>query len=94
MIRYRASDDYKGLAETTKRNWDRWLTRVDAHFGPLSLRQFDRPQIRVDIRRWRDGYKDTPRSADYGLQVLSRLLSFAVAEGRIGLNPVAGIPHI
>ena len=94
VIRYRSSDDYCGLADTTKRNWDRWLDRITEHFGPLSLRQFDRPQIRVDIRKWRDSYKGTPRSADYGLQVLSRIMSFAVAEGRIGLNPVAGVPHI
>lgn len=94
IARYRASDDYRDLADTTKRNWDRWLDRVGEHFGALSLRQFDRPQIRVDIRRWRDRYKDTPRSADYGLQVLSRIMSFAVAEGRIGLNPVAGVPHL
>ncbi|MHB8286162.1 MAG: tyrosine-type recombinase/integrase [Caulobacteraceae bacterium] len=91
---YRASDEYKGLADTTKRNWTRWLDRIQTHFGLLSIRQFDRPQIRLDIRRWRDKFKDTPRSADYGLQVLSRLMSFAVAEGLIASNPVTGIPHI
>lgn len=92
--RYRASDEYKGLADTTKRNWTRWLDRIQTHFGLLSIRQFDRPQIRLDIRRWRDNFKDTPRSADCGLQVLSRLMSFAVAEGLISANPVTGIPHI
>lgn len=94
VARYRASDDYTGLAASTRRNWDRWLDRIATHFGPLSVRQFDRPQIRIDLRRWRDGYKDTPRGADYGLQVLSRLMSFAMAEGLISVNPCAGIPHL
>jgi len=92
--RYRASDDFTGLAESTRKNWKPWLDRIQAHFGPLSIRQFDRPSIRVDIRRWRDGYRNTPRAADFGMQVLSRLLAFGVAEGRIGLNPCTGIPNI
>ena len=94
VARYRASDDYKGLAESTQRNWARWLDRIDTHFGALSIRQFDRPQIRIDIRRWRDRYKETPRGADYGLQVMSRIMSFAMAEGLVAVNPCAGIPHL
>lgn len=91
---YRASDEWKGLADKTRKDWTLWLDRIVAHFGQLSVRQFERPSIRVDIRRWRDRYKATPRAADMGLQVLSRLLSYAVAEGRIGQNPCFGIPHI
>lgn len=93
-IRYRGSDDYKALAASTRRNWARWIDRVQAHFGPLSIGQFDRPSIRLEIRRWRDRYKATPRSADYGMQVLSRLMSFAVAEGRLSVNPCFGIPNL
>ena len=92
--RYRASDEWKALADSTRKNWSPWIDRVQDHFGKLSIRQFDRPTVRLDIRRWRDGYKGTPRAADYGMQVLSRLMSFAVAEGRIGLNPCFGIPNI
>jgi hypothetical protein len=94
VIRYRGSDEYKALAASTRRNWARWLDRIQAHFGALSIRQFDRPSIRLDIRRWRDRHKATPRTADYGMQVLSRLLSYAVAEGKLGTNPCFGIPNI
>lgn len=91
---YRASDDFKGLAETTKAEWSKWLDRIDDHFGKLSIRQFDRPAFRVDIRRWRDRWKATPRTADFAKQVLSRVLSFAVAEGQLALNICNEIPNL
>lgn len=92
--RYRASDEWNALAASTRRNWSRWLDRIQDHFGPLSLRLFDKPAIRTDIRRWRDGYKKKPRAADYGMQVLSRLMSFAVAEGRLSVNPCRGVASL
>jgi hypothetical protein len=46
--------------------------------------QFERPEkIRPVIRQWRDEYADKPRTADYGMQVLSRILSHAVEVGKI-----------
>jgi integrase len=92
--RYRAADEWKGLADITRKKWSPWLDRIQEHFGALSIRQFDRPEIRADIRRWRDKRKAQPRSADYGMQVLSRVLSFAVAEGRLATNPCHGIPTL
>ncbi|HEY4075710.1 MAG TPA: tyrosine-type recombinase/integrase [Rhizomicrobium sp.] len=91
VIAYKASDAYVDLAESTKRNWSRWLDRIRDHFGKLSIRQFDRPSIRTDIKQWRAKWKDKPRSADYGMQVLSALFSFAVEDGRLGSNPCKGI---
>src|SRR5947207_9138412 len=41
---YKASDDYKKLANSTKRNWSRWLDRIGEHFGGLRTAQFDRPE--------------------------------------------------
>jgi hypothetical protein len=41
--RYRASDEWKTLADSTRKNWAPWIDRVQEHFGPLSIRQFDRP---------------------------------------------------
>lgn len=89
---YKASHDFRKLADSTKKEWMRWLDRIGAHFGELRIAQFDRPQkIRPVIRRWRNEYADRPRTADYGMQVLSRLLSFAVDEGKIAGNPCEGI---
>ena len=93
---YKASDHYQDLADSTKRNWSGWLDRIAEHFGSLSIAQFDRPQkIKQIIRRWRGQYAKTPRTADYGMQVLSRVLSYAVDPlGKITSNPCEGIKQL
>src|SRR5207302_11239673 len=80
---YRASAEYQKLADTTRRTWSPWLDRIADYFGELRIAQFDRPEkIRPIIRRWRNQWADKPRTADYALQVLSRVLaSDAAARG-------------
>jgi integrase len=92
VAQYRASSDFADLAPKTRQLWSRWLDRVRDHFGPLSLRQFDRPAIKPEIRRWHHSRKATPRAADTGLQVLSRLLSFGMDEGKLGSNQCNKMP--
>ena len=96
VVLYKASGDYRKLADSTKRNWSRWLDRISDHFGGLRISQFDRPdKIRPIIRRWRNQWADKPRSADYAMQVLSRVLSHAVDPlGRIAGNPCEGIKQL
>jgi len=91
---YRASDEWKELSDKTRASWRLWLDRIQDEFGKMSIAAFDRPLIRVAIRKWRDHYKATPRAADMGLQVLSRLLSFGMAEGKLQNNACAGIPRL
>jgi hypothetical protein len=93
---YKASKDFDDLSPSTVRNWTPWLDRIAKYFGNLSIAQFDRPEkIRPIIRRWRNKYAETPRTADYGLQVLSRVLSHAVDPlGKIAGNPCDGIKQI
>ena len=38
IIAYKASKDYEKLADTTKRNWSRWLDRIRDHFGDYERR--------------------------------------------------------
>ena len=93
---YKSSGEYKKLANLTKRNWSRWLDRISEYFGDLRVAQFDRPEkIRPVIRRWRNRWADQPRTADYGMQVLSRILSYAVDPlGKIAGNPCEGIKRL
>jgi integrase len=93
---YRASPDYQNLAASTVRNWAPWLDRIAQYFGDLSVAQFDRPEkIKPVIRKWRNRWADKPRTADYGLQVLSRVLSHAVDPlGAIARNPCDGIKQL
>jgi hypothetical protein len=72
---YKASTAYEKLAASTKTHWGPWLDRIGEYFGPLSIAQFDRPEkIRPIIHQWRQRWADKPRTADMGLQVLSRVL--------------------
>jgi len=96
VVLYRGSGDYKGLGDSTRRNWGTWLDRIGEYFGDLRIAQFDRPEkIRPVIRRWRNQWADKPRTADYGMQVLSRVLSYAVDPlGTIAGNPCEGIKQL
>lgn len=96
IVAYKASADYKKLANSTKRNWGSWLDRINRHFGELSTAQFDRSEkIRPFIRQWRGTFAKTPRAADYGMQVLSRVCSYAVDPlGKLASNPCEGIKRI
>ena len=95
VVSYKAGGDFKALAATTKRKWSPWLDRIAEYFGPLRIAQFDRPEkIRPVIRKWRSQWTDKPRTADYGLQVLSRVLSHAVELGKIAGNPCEGIKQL
>jgi integrase len=92
IVSYKGSSEFKKLARSTKEEWSRWLDRIADHFGSLSIAQFDRAQkIRPVIRRWRDQWTSKPRTADYSIQVLSRLLSHAVEQGLISCNACEGI---
>lgn len=96
VIRYMQSGAYQKLARSTQKNWRPWLDRIRQHFGELRTSNFDRPdKIRPFIRRWRGKYAETPRTADYGMQVLSRVLAYAVDPlGELGTNPCEGIKQL
>jgi integrase len=92
---YKGSTDYKRLAQSTRDEWGKWLDRIGEYFGELRTAQFDRPEkIRPVIRSWRTRWAQTPRTADYGLQVLSRVCAHAVELGSIAGNPCEGIKHL
>lgn len=96
---FRASDAWNGrgpkpIGDKTKASWTTWLDRIQKEFGELRVEQFDRPQMRPRIIKWRDKFATTPRAADMGVQVFSRLLSFGQAEGRLLNNICSGIPSI
>jgi integrase len=96
VVLYKASPEYNKLADSTRAQWSKWLDRVADYFGELRIAQFDRPEkIRPVIRRWRNQWAEKPRTADYGMQVLSRVLSYAVDPlSKIASNPCEGIKQL
>jgi integrase len=93
---YKASADFRNLAPSTKRQWSPWFDRLSDYFGDLRIAQFDRPEkIRPIIVRWRNRYAETPRTADFAMQVLSRVLSYAVDPlAKLASNPCEGIKRL
>jgi len=87
-------EKFGDLMPSTQRVWARWLNEIEDHFGGLSVQVFDRPQIRRDITKWRDKWKKTPRTADLGKQVLSRVLGYLVEQGELASNPCVAIPNL
>jgi integrase len=89
---YRGSDAFTKLEESTRRNWSPWLDRIAEYFGELRIAQFERlEKIRPVVRQWRQRFADKPRTADYGMQVLSRVLAHAIDIGKLAANPCEGI---
>jgi integrase len=92
---YKSSKEFKNLAASTREQWAKWLDRIGNYFGELRIVQFDRPEkIRPVIRRWRNQWAETPRTADYAMQVLSRVLAHGVQSGKLAGNPCEGIEHL
>ena len=92
---YKSKPEFTRLAPSTQREWMRWLDRISEHeIGQLPHRLLDDRRVRADILDWRDEYALTPRAADYGMQVLSRVLGFAVQRGVLALNLAAGVPDL
>jgi integrase len=95
VVRFKASAEFREFAESTRKNWGPWLDRISDHFGALRIAQFDRPdKIRKIIRKWRGKWSATPRTADYGIQVLSRVLTYGVDLGELAQNPCDGIGYL
>jgi integrase len=95
VTQYKADPRFQNLQPKTKKAWAPWLDRIIDDFGNVSIANFDRPQkIRPLIRQWRNKWSDRPRTADVAMQVLSRVLSYAVEIGKLAGNPCEGIERL
>lgn len=91
---YRASHSFEKLSATTKKSWSAFLNIIEQDFADVKVSLFENPKIRQSVMIWRDKWKHSPRSADYALQVLSRLLSYACEKGDLKLNPLPSIKRL
>lgn len=91
---YRGSPEFEKLGDSTKREWRRWLDRIDEEFGIYPIAVMNDPKVTRDLRTWLRQWSDKPRTADYGLQVLRRLLRWAVKERLLRDNHASVIDSI
>lgn len=86
-----APDGFLKLKESTRREWVRWLDEITVEFGSFPVKALASKSARPAFMNWRDQRAKTPRAADYGIQVLKRLLSWALERQMIDANPAEGI---
>ncbi len=91
---WRDSPEWQALAPTTRNEWGRCLSEIEARFGKAPLGAVDDRRFRADIMAWRKGMADTPRKADYHITVLKALLSWGRVQGQLALNVADGIPQL
>lgn len=82
------------LAATTQKVWKGHLRQIQDVFGDTSLTGMQQKGARSLIKRWHEGMKKQPRTANYRLTVLTRVLSWGVDEERLSQNKAAGIERL
>lgn len=70
---YRASPEFKQLAERTRKDYARYLDQLQKTYGTFRIATMPREFV----RKLRDKHQDKPRTANYLVQVLRLLLTFA-----------------
>lgn len=91
---YRSDVRFKSTSATTQKQWRRWLNIIERDFGDLRVAAFEAHESKARIATWRSQWETTPRTADYAIQVLSRLLSFAIQKGKIQRHHCAGLDRL
>lgn len=91
---YRASPEFDGLADSTKRDYRLWLNRISARFGPAPLSALSDQRMRGDILAWRDQWAAQPRTADKASVMMGTLLAWIMDRGQLSVNIAAGINHL
>jgi integrase len=92
--KWRATPQWKGMAASTRMQWGYKLAAIEAKWGAAPFAVFQNPAMRAKIIDWRDTLANSPRGADYAMQVLSAFLSWAVERGALKANPAAGIRQL
>ncbi|WP_447727242.1 tyrosine-type recombinase/integrase [Sphingomonas koreensis] len=88
------SAEWAGLSDNTKRVWNPHVDLIEARWGSKPLSVWDDPRMVQKVIDWRDTRKDTPRTADIGIDVLKAFLEFARLRGRVRINVADKIPAL
>lgn len=91
---FRRSEEWKKLAQSTRRNWTLILDRIEDRWGPVPLTIWSDPRMVTKVIVWRDEAAETPRAADNRITVLRALLEWARLRGRVVVNVATGIPQL
>jgi integrase len=94
IIAYRASPEFERLADSTRRDYNRILDRIDDQFGAAPIAAFEDRRMRREIIEWRDLWRGQPRTADKATVMIATLLGWAVENALLSVNVAAGINQL
>jgi len=91
LQQYQASEDFRSLADSTRRSYIALIKRVEKSFGDFPLSAMTDRRTRGIFMEWRDQIAASAgrRQADYAWVVLARVLSFGMDRGLVAANPCA-----
>ncbi len=85
---FQASSTWIDLAPRTQRDYVKLIKVIEQKFGDFPLSAMSDRRTRGIFMEWRDERaKASRRQADYGWQVLARILSWAHGRGLVSCNP-------
>jgi integrase len=89
LQQYQASEDFRLLADSTRRSYIPLIARIETDLADFPLSALTDRRTRGVFMAWRDKIAGTSgrRQADYAWTVLARVLSWSLNRGLIGTNP-------
>jgi len=89
LAQYQASEDFRALANSTRRSYVPLIGRIEKAFNDFPLSALTDRRTRGIFMAWRDEIAVTSgrRQADYAWTVLARVLSWSLDRGLIASNP-------
>ncbi len=89
LHQYQASEEFRGLADSTRRSYIPLISRIEKRFGDFSLSALTDRRSRGIFMGWRDQLAASAglRQADYAWTVLARVLSWSLDRGLVDANP-------
>jgi integrase len=89
LLQYQASEDFRGLADSTRRSYVPLIKRIEKSFGDFPLSALTDRRTRGVFLAWRDGLASSAgrRQADYAWSVLALVLSWSLDRGLVAANP-------
>ena len=89
LQQYQASEDFRALADSTRRSYVPLITRIEKRFGDFPLSALTDRRSRGVFMGWRDKLAASAgrRQADYAWTVLARVLSWSFDRGLVAGNP-------
>jgi integrase len=89
LQQYQASEDFRGLADSTRRSYIALIRRIEKRFADFPLSGLSDRRTRGIFLSWRDEIATSSgrRQADYSWTVLALVLAWGLDRGLVAANP-------